>query len=78
MATIGTKAAILGVAALFAAAHIPAILSRGGDTTELVGLVRDFGLGVLAFGTVRRSADIAWFWPVHYSLNMTQFLNDSP
>ena len=75
---VGAKGAIFGVAALFAAAHLPAIITRGGAPAEMIGLVRDFGLGVLVLGTVRRSADIAWFWPVHYSLDMTQFLNDSP
>ena len=74
-AAVGTKGAILGVAALFALAHVPAIITRGGDPSELIGLFRDFGLGVLVLGTVRRSADIAWFWPVHYSLDMTQFIN---
>ena len=42
--------------------------------SEFIGLLRDFGLGVLVLSTVQRSADIAWVWPVHYALDMTQFL----
>ena len=73
-AAAGPRAALLGVAGLFAAAHIPAMLTQGDLLSELTGLVRDFGLGVLVLATVSRSADVAWLWPVHYSLDMTQFL----
>ena len=76
-AAVGRRGAILGVAALFAASHIPALITRGEPASEFVGLVRDFGLGVLVLGTLWRSADIAWFWPVHHALDMTQFLNRS-
>jgi len=72
---IGPRKAVLGVAALFAAAHIPSVIAHGGNFSDLAGLVRDFGLGVLVLSTVQRSADIAWLWPVHYSLDMTQFVS---
>lgn len=74
-ATVGSRKAIVGVALLFAAAHIPALLAQGVPLAELLGLVRDFGLGVLVLGTVWRSADVAWLWPVHFALDMTQFLS---
>jgi len=74
-AAVRPVGAILGVAALFAAGHVPSLLAQGATPTELVGLARDFGLVVLVLGTLSRSADIAWFWPVHYSLDMTQFLS---
>jgi hypothetical protein len=33
-----------------------------------------FGLrSLVVLGTVWRSADVAWFWPVHFALDMTQF-----
>lgn len=73
-AAAGPRAAILVVAGLFAAAHIPAMLAQGDLLAEFAGLLRDVGLGVLVLGTVSRSADVAWLWPVHYSLDMTQFL----
>jgi hypothetical protein len=73
-AAVGSRKAVVGVAFLFAAAHIPAMLAQGVAFAELLGLVRDFGLGVLVLGTVWRSADIAWLWPVHFALDMTQFL----
>ena len=73
-AAMRPRAAILIVAALFAAAHIPSMMARGDTTAELVALLRDAGLAVLVVGTAWRSADIAWVWPVHYALDMTQFL----
>ncbi len=73
-AALGPRRAIVGVAILFAAAHIPAMVSQGASAAELVGLVRDCGLGLLVFGTAWRSADLAWLWPVHFALDMTQFL----
>jgi hypothetical protein len=73
-AALGRRAALLAVAGLFAAAHIPAMVTRGDAAAELLGLFRDFGLVVIVIGTVWRSADVAWLWPVHYALDMTQFL----
>ena len=73
-AAIGHRKAIVGVALLFAAAHIPAMMSGGADATQLLGLVRDFVLGLIVLGTAWRSADVAWLWPVHFALDMTQFL----
>lgn len=74
-AAAGTRAAILGVAALFAVAHVPSMIASGEPAAEFVGLLRDVGLGILVLGTAWRSADIAWLWPVHYALDMTQFLS---
>jgi hypothetical protein len=73
-AAAGPGVAILGTAALFAAGHVPALLAEGASTSELIGLVRDFGLGVLVVGTAWRGADVAWVWPVHYTLDMTQLM----
>ena len=73
-AAMRPRPAILIVAALFAAAHIPSMIARGDTTAELAALLRDAGLAVLVVGTAWRSADIAWVWPVHYALDMTQFL----
>ena len=66
--------AVIIAASLFAAGHIPTMNSNGASTAELLGLVRDFGLGALVIGTVSRGADVLWLWPVHYALDMTQFL----
>ena len=72
---LGTRTAIVGVAALFAAAHIPTMLATGQITGEVPGLLRDFRLGLIVLGTLWRSADILWLWPVHFALDMTQFVN---
>jgi hypothetical protein len=74
-AAAGPRRAVVGVAVLFAAAHIPAMLAQGASASELAGLVRDSCLGVVVVWTAWRSADIAWLWPVHYSMDMTQFLS---
>jgi hypothetical protein len=74
-AALGVRWAILLVAALFAVGHLPALLATGASAAEIIGLIRDFGLGVLVIGTLWRAADIAWFWPVHFALDMTQFLS---
>lgn len=74
-AAVGHRRAIAAVAFLFAAAHIPAMLASGYQDGDLTGLIRDFGLGIVILGTVWRSADVAWFFPVHYALDMTQFLS---
>jgi hypothetical protein len=73
-AALHPRWAILLVAALFAVGHLPALLASGASAAEVFGLVRDFGLGVLVIGTLWRGADIAWLWPVHFALDMTQFL----
>jgi hypothetical protein len=73
-AAAGPGAAILGTGALFAAGHVPAMLTEGASLSEFTGLLRDFGLGVLVIGTAWRGADVAWLWPIHYTLDMTQFL----
>jgi len=74
-AAVKPPKAIVGAALLFAAAHIPALLAQGVMPSELIGLVRDFGLGIVVLGTAWRSADIAWLWPVHFALDMTQFVS---
>jgi len=66
--------AVIATAALFAVGHIPAMVTDGASTAELLSLVLDFGLAFAALLVVRRSADILWFWCVHYAMDMTQFV----
>ena len=70
----GTRVAVIAVAALFAAGHIPAMMAAGVPTTELISLVGDFSLGVLLIGAMLRSGDILWFWPIHFTMDLTQFV----
>ena len=70
---IGGRWATVVVACLFAAAHIPAMVSQGETWFELGGLLRDTGLGVAVILVLQRSRDVAWFWCVHFCLDMTQF-----
>lgn len=75
-AALTIKWAVIVAAALFAAGHIPTMVSEGASIAQLTGLLRDFGLGVVVIGTVSRGADVLWLWPVHYVLDMTQFLRN--
>jgi hypothetical protein len=70
---IGRQWATVLVAALFAAGHIPAMLSGGANWSELGSLLGDTGLGVAAILVLQRSRDIVWFWCIHFCLDMTQF-----
>lgn len=70
---IGNRRATAAVAVLFAAGHIPAMISEGADSFELVGLVRDAGLAAAAILVLQRSRDIVWFWCIHLCLDLTQF-----
>ncbi|NOT02410.1 MAG: CPBP family intramembrane metalloprotease [Phycisphaerales bacterium] len=65
--------AALLVAALFAAGHIPAMLSGGATAGELARLLLDFGLGAFVLLTVQRTGSIWWLVWIHYAMDMMQF-----
>ena len=69
----GSRSATVVVACLFAAGHIPAMVSDGATWMELAGLMRDAGLGVAAILVLQRSRDVLWFWCIHFCLDMTQY-----
>jgi hypothetical protein len=46
---------------------------QGATLSELGGLLRDAGLGVAVILVLQRSRDVAWFWCIHFCLDMTQF-----
>ncbi len=70
---LGLRGTLLLVATLFAAAHIPGLLSQGATARGLVPLFADVGLAVLALSVLHRLRDVWWFWMVHFALDMTQF-----
>ncbi len=72
-AAIGSRRAIVLVACLFAAGHVPAMVTEGTTASEIAGLLRDAGLGAAAIFVLQRSRDIVWFWFVHFCMDMTQF-----
>jgi hypothetical protein len=72
-AAIGKRWATVVVACLFAAGHIPVMISNGGTWIEAAGLLRDAALGVAVILVLQRSRDVVWFWCIHYCLDMTQF-----
>jgi hypothetical protein len=76
-AAIGSRWATLVVACLFAAAHVPVMLSQGATWSEIAGLLRDAGLGVAVVLVLQRSRDVVWFWCIHVCLDLTQFPNIS-
>lgn len=72
-AAIGSRWAIVAVAFLFAAGHLPALITRGAEIGEMTLLLRDVALGTGVILVLQRSRDILWFWPIHFALDMTQF-----
>ena len=72
-AALGLGRTILAVAVLFAAAHIPALITSGASLGELSGLGLDAGLGVLVLFYLQKSGDVWWFWWVHFAMDMMQF-----
>jgi hypothetical protein len=72
-AAAGLRLAIVVVAALFSAGHIPSLLAQGAQAVELASLVLDTTLGVAVISVALRSRDVWWFWCVHFALDMTQY-----
>jgi len=66
--------AAIVVGLLFAAGHIPPMLSQGASTKELTALLFDFALATGIVRVLQRAADIWWFWPIHFTMDMTQFV----
>ena len=75
---IGGKWTLILVAILFAAGHIPSMLSEGYSFMELGTLLLDSSLGVIVLLALYRSKDVAWFFLVHFVLDMTQFYGVIP
>ena len=72
-AAVGARVAVAVVAGLFAAAHIPSLLTTGGTIDELVSLVRDAGLAAGVLLVALRGSDVWIVWPVHFAMDMMQF-----
>ncbi|MCI0487254.1 MAG: hypothetical protein L0229_11715 [Blastocatellia bacterium] len=70
---LGLRVTIVLVAVLFAAGHIPALLAGGATLNEMSSLFLDAGLGVGVLTVLQRSADVWWFWCVHFAMDMMQF-----
>src|SRR5262249_34093369 len=76
LSIVGGRWAAIGiVAALFAAAHIPAMMAKQTlGMSDWAGLVGDTTIGVLILGAVLSTRSIWWFMPVHFVMDMTQFM----
>ena len=72
-ARVGDFRAAFGVAALFVAGHIPALLSAGAGMSDIGSLLIDFCLALGILFTLTKSRDVLWFWPLHFMLDMAQF-----
>jgi hypothetical protein len=72
-AAVGSRWATVVVAGLFAAGHVPVMVSQGASWLEFAGLLRDAGLGAAVILILQRSRDVVWFWCIHFALDMTQF-----
>jgi hypothetical protein len=72
-AAVGVLWALIAVAVLFAAAHIPAMLAAPLGMTEIAGLVADAGLAIVVLYFLQRGGDVWWFFWVHFAMDMMQF-----
>ena len=72
-AVMGARWSLVTVAILFAAGHIPTMITQGASPNEFGRLALDVCLGVAVLAVIRRSRDIVWFAPVHFCMDMTQF-----
>lgn len=72
-AWIGREWAIGIVALLFAAGHIPSLLSSGASTIEISSLFIDTFIAIVILSAVSKSKDIWWFFMVHFALDMAQY-----
>ncbi len=72
-AVLKLRGSIILVAALFAAGHIPVMISQGYSFAELGSLLLDASLGVGLVYTLQRSSDVIWFWCIHFAMDMMQF-----
>ena len=67
------RVAIIATGVLFAAGHVPAMITDGQPVAEFTRLVAD---GLLSAGVVAlllRVRDIWVIWPVHVTMDLTQF-----
>jgi len=62
------------VAVLFAAAHIPSLAAGDATTQDYALLVGDVVLGVIVLGSLYRTQDILWLWPVHATMDLSQWV----
>ena len=72
---VGAARAIIIVAILFAASHVPALITNGFEVNNLIGLFLDAVLGAMVIGAIHRTKSFLWFWMIHYAMDMTQFIN---
>jgi hypothetical protein len=73
-AALGARRTILLVAVLFALAHVPALVQGGANSSSLGHLVLDAALAIGILAVLQRSADVWWFWMVHFAMDMSQFV----
>ena len=79
IAALNSRVAAAGLTgALFAAGHIPAMISGGAIGPEAARLLLDAGLGFGVVFVLHRAGDLWWFWCVHYTLDMMQFVQWPP
>ena len=76
-AWIGRKWTIGIVALLFAAGHIPSLISSGASTVEISSLFIDTFIAIVILSAVSKSKDVWWFFMVHFALDMSQYYGGS-
>lgn len=65
----------VGVAVLFSAAHIPAMIGNEATTgTDFMARGFDALIGVIVMVGLIRTRDLLWLFPVHFAMDLTQFV----
>jgi len=70
---LSPRTAVIVAACLFAAGHIPAMVTQGAPLAEFPSLVADAGLAAGMMALVLRLRDLWPIWPVHVAMDLMQF-----
>jgi hypothetical protein len=71
---LGPRAAPVLAAVILTASHLTASLAAGVVQGVLERALVDVFLGAAVVAVVQRSADVWWFWGVHFAMDMTQYV----
>jgi hypothetical protein len=71
---LGRLAAPILAAVILSASHLTATLAAGLVPSVLETALIDVFLSAAVVAVVQRSADVWWFWGVHFAMDMTQYV----
>jgi membrane protease YdiL (CAAX protease family) len=72
---IRPRTAVIATGLLFAAGHVPAMVTGGAVGPEFLRLIADGLLAAAVVAVLLRMRDVWVLWPVHVAMDLTQFLH---